>query len=253
MNYYLFHENHNIVLRSKKITKRESFFYTNDSQVENKIDSAHKNPWNFDNLNHILQTSNNVFKLENSVDENAKYKTELEYHSNFGLFMVHANRTYKPGLYFAMQNHKKDLLSKLNFGLTWTDVYNHNSTITYLKLDDNPKFKNFLAEEAEKFNFINPNEKLDLSQISKIDNIALGVITSFFWKIPDSKHKIGAYFKIEQSIKSSKNQKLAFALSWSKLKSFDLFVKIKALGFSIDSLNEKVIQEIKRRVKIVVN
>lgn len=246
MNYYLYHKTHNITFKSKKEIKRKTF-PLKDSLLKMQIDSVYKNPWNFDNLKYILNSSN-YSKIKNLLDENAKYKTELEYHSNFGLFITRANRTYKPGLYFSMQNYKKDLFSKKNLGISWTDVYDHNSTIFYFMFDRNPKFKKFLTDVAEKFNFTNPNERLDLNLISKIDDIGLGWITSFFWQIPNSKHKVGTYLKIEQSFKSAKNQKLALALSWSKLKSYDLYVKMRAVGFGIESLNEKVIEEIRKTV-----
>jgi len=236
MNYYLYHKNHNLVFKSIKEKKSES-------SQHNKIGS----PWNMENLDHIFSLSNNS-KLENFIDQNAKYKTEVEYHSNFGLFVSNFNRTYKPGLYFCLQNFKKDLLSKSTFGLTMTDVYEHISTITYIKVDKNPKFKTFLLEEAQKFNLLNPNEKLDLSLISKINNIAFGAIGSLNLDIPDSKHKVGFNLKLEQSGQSFKNQKLIWSAIWSKQQSFDLYLKMKAIGFSINSFDEKVIEEIKAKV-----
>lgn len=247
--YYYFHfTNQNILIKTKKEHTKESI-NIKEPKSQNTIQKTLYNPWARDNLCHVLSKTN-YKNFNNLIDEKAKYKTEIEYHSNFGLFFTHLNRTLKPGFYLSFENFKEDLLSKTKIGLTWTDVYDYHSIFSYLKHDKNPNFKRFLIHEIDKFNFINSNQKLNSSIFSKMNDIAVGVGTSYLYDdlyVTNGKYKI--FLLLEQSLQSVKNQKMVLAFCFCKKNYFDLHMKIKADGFYPDNIYDKTLQEeIRKRV-----
>lgn len=152
----------------------------------------------------------------NSVSNDSKSKTIIEYNSDYDLFSDGIGITYRPGFVISFSNYKNQLFANKKIGFNIHDVFGFYTFSLGYANKKSSKYNKLVEKDIEIYNLKNQDFKFDYD-ISKSNN------NGFFLNFSN------------QLYRDKKSQKtIGFRLT-----NYDLFQNAEATFFNLESTEDK--------------